>query len=92
MGTKAAVGPDYLSFKDVKEIKQILLNDEEIMFTTGIWKKSRIWKRRNMMLTSNRLFVLDKSSVELVFDYIQIVAITKATEPKSHSFLVHVEG
>ena len=43
------------------------------------------------MLTSQRIFILDNHTVEQSFDLPDLLALTKNTKPKSHSFLLHFD-
>ena len=54
-----------MSYETEDRIQKLLAEHEAIEFSSTVWRKQRIWRRRNIMLTNQRIFLLDNQTVEL---------------------------
>ena len=86
------IGPDYLNFAELKEIKQLLRKDEKIIYSCIMKKKNKygMWQIRNLVLTNMRICNFAELSLKRSIELRTLRALTKTTKINTWKLLLHV--
>jgi hypothetical protein len=84
---------DHLYFNRNEAIFKILTPDEKIKFSCKAQKYNRfkIKQARNLMMTSDQLFILKEVTLNRCIALVDIEALTKKTKEGSNSFILHLK-